>query len=381
MKYHIWLDTRAPLLIAQTHSVGNQLESLGHIPGPTWRGALAAAIIRQHYFGPDSANHPSFRTLFLEDRVRFGDLYPLSLPPLPASARVCSASDDHPVQDLLVLRSLGHPLPRHCGTPLANGPCKAKLQPLTEPAEILPRGFRRTQPIRRLAAHSAIDATTLRVRDEQFFTQLSVDRNSSFEGALWAADSLAAQLAEDTLRAIPHLILGRGGTRGQGLVELQIGQEASAESDTLSTLTAWNDAWPDSDTLSFAATLRSPCLVFDEWGRVRPFLTPADISEAAGEPANALETFTLVDWFSSLTTIGGWNAQAGLPKSDILAITPGSAFLFTAPIRPEHRPAELQRLARLLTAAAAGIGERWAEGFGEVCFCHPVHLCQRRVSQ
>ena len=74
--------------------------------------------------------------------------------------------------------------------------------------------------------------------------------------------------------------------------------------------------------------------------------------------------------------LSGWNAQAQLPKSDIWAIAPGSAFLFARPFSGD-RDKEIERLARVLEKAEDGIGERWEEGLGEAVFCDEFHVQQR----
>jgi hypothetical protein len=142
-------------------------------------------------------------------------------------------------------------------------------------------------------------------------------------------------------------------------------------------LEALNRPFLASNRLVFTVTLDSPCLVYDQWGLARPYITPSDIAEAAGRDAGDLADYALADWFSRLISISGWNAQAGLPKSDVLAIAPGSAFLFlrstTGTVTESARRQEYDRLAAIFVPAAHGIGEKWAEGYGECRFCDPLH--------
>jgi hypothetical protein len=74
-----------------------------------------------------------------------------------------------------------------------------------------------------------------------------------------------------------------------------------------------------------------------------------------------------------VTDIAGWNAAAQMPKPEVRAIAPGSAFLFCRGgiANPEQ---EYARLAEALSAAEQeGVGERVEEGFGEIAFCLPFH--------
>src|ERR1035441_1394140 len=112
VRYRIWLKAGSPLVITRNRATGNQLETLRSIPGTTWRGALAQSVIARLPAGTEPHNSANFRTLFLEDRVRFGDLTANGERLFPLSARICAENKDHAIRDLLLLRALGGPLPR-----------------------------------------------------------------------------------------------------------------------------------------------------------------------------------------------------------------------------------------------------------------------------
>jgi hypothetical protein len=316
-----------------------------------------------------------FRTLFLEGRVRFGSLTANGERFFPLSARICADHDDHPVRDLLLLRELGAPLPRTCDAPMAGGcVCKAKLTPHDGLVRIEERRPRRKDPPVRVTAHTAIANATLRARDEQFYTSTAIERGTSFQGDVWVQDEAAGSVLERACAGTTWLALGRGKTRGQGKVSLQFQKQTATHSTRAEVFQALNRPFVASGRLVFTVTLDSPCLVFDQWGLPRPYLTPGDIGEAAGLPPSDLSDYTLADWFSRSITISGWNAQAGLPKSDVLAISPGSAFLFRRTWGSGvDRQQEYERLAAIFAKAATGIGERWAEGYGGAHFCDEIH--------
>ena len=165
-----------------------------------------------------------------------------------------------------------------------------------------------------------------------------------------------------------EIFIGRGATRGQGLCEIEIQDLRPPSPDYAARLRRP----ATSGRLAFTATLLSPCVVYDRYLCVRPFLEAEDIAAAAAQPG-ALKGFDRVRWYSRQMIISGWNAQAGLPKSDILAIAPGSAFLFEKAISPSEVEGEVATLAAVLSQAGYGVGERWAEGFGEIWFQDKFH--------
>jgi hypothetical protein len=354
------------------------LETLGSIPGATWRGALARAAIDQLAPGTLAHHDANFRTLFLENRVRFGNFTANGERLFPLSSRICADRKDHAVRDLLLLRELGEALPRECGQQMGSGRCcEAKLTPHDGLIRVEDGKPLHRDPPLRVTAHTAIANATLRVRDEQFYSSTAVERGTAFQGDVWVTDDEAATVFEQASSASPWLALGRGRTRGQGHATWQIRKEASTQTAGGKELEALNRPFLASNRLVFTVTLDSPCLVYDQWGLARPYLTRSDIAEAAGRDAVELADYTLVDWFSRLIPISGWNAQAGLPKSDVLAIAPGSAFLFLRTIAgtvdDAIRRQEYDRLGAIFAAAAPGIGEKWAEGYGKARFCDSIH--------
>jgi len=379
MKLEVSLTTEAPLAISRWRATGNELETLRHVPGTAWRGALAADMVRK--LKPelkDNAHLDSrFHELFLEGKARFGDLRPEGAALWPLSARECSRNCAHGYHDLLVRSALGDALPLECTFGLEGKACGSKLA--------LPPGFflwkrgvpaipQASQPNVRITAHTAIDGAVLLPRPGQFFSSEVVEAGTRFEGELWLKDpALKAEFDQPRLLAI-----GRGTTRGQGLATLEIRPPLPSEANLRERLARLNSRFEPKGLIAFTCTLRSACLVYDEWLCARSYLTPMDIAEAAGAPPSELEGYRLTAWFSRMTTIGGWNARASLPKGDIHTVAPGSAFLFTRSVAAGEREREMDRLASLLDACETGIGERWEEGLGEAVFCDPFHYALRR---
>ncbi|HLJ26492.1 MAG TPA: hypothetical protein VKY85_07265 [Candidatus Angelobacter sp.] len=380
MRFRVWLTTEAPLAIARNRATGSQLETVRHIPGTSWRGSLAAAMIAARDLKEDAHLDPEFKTLFLASRVRFGDLRYGSDVPFPLSGRVCSHHRDHRMQDLLLCRQLGEPLPRTCGAATAGGPCSSKTRPLSGSFRI-ERGLAKPrEPNLRVLAHTAISNESLRVREGQFHSSTVIERGTRFIGEAWSLDEQAGVALEKMCQDMLEIVVGRGSTRGQGLARLQLERLPEKDVPELAEkLRKLNAPFEEKGKLAFTVTFNSPCMVYDEWNFARPYIESGDLDQAAGSTAAApFSSYHLVDWFSRLITIEGWNAQAGLPKTAVSAIAPGSAFLFMAEVHREQYQAEIERLANLLSACAAGIGERWEEGFGEARICDPIHSRSKR---
>ena len=376
MRLRVSLTTEAPLAISRWRATGNELETLRHVPGTAWRGALAADIVRQRKLKDAAHLDDRFLALFLTGKARFGDLRPDGATPWPLSARECSRNRAHGVHDLLVRSALGEPLPMECSFGPAADACKSKLT-------LVPGFFlwregapapEVVQPTVRITAHTAIDGALLLPRPGQFFSSEVVEAGTRFEGELWLEDS-ALQAEFDQPRL---LTIGRGATRGQGLATLEARPSPAPAANLRERLAELNRRFEPKGAVAFTCTLRSACLVLDEWLCARSYLTPSDIAEATGALAADLREYRLTAWFSRLMTIGGWNARAGLPRGGVHAIAPGSAFLFTRCVASGERDAEMDRLASVLEACEAGIGERWEEGFGEGAFCDPLHYALRR---
>jgi hypothetical protein len=223
------------------------------------------------------------------------------------------------------------------------------------------RGLQKVE--RRITAHTAISNYTLRIQPEQFFSTEVLERNQTFRGFLTCREDVAPSLLGKR-----EVLVGRGATRGQGFAEIHIQDARPNTPDFAARLR--RDMEPG--RLAFTVTLLSPCVLYDKYLCARPYLEAEDISAAGGQ-SGALKGFDLVRSFCRLVTISGWNSQASLPKSDVVAIAPGSAFLFEKAFAPGEREGELARVAGVLEKAVHGIGERWADGFGEVSFQDKFH--------
>jgi CRISPR-associated protein Csx10 len=77
----------------------------------------------------------------------------------------------------------------------------------------------------------------------------------------------------------------------------------------------------------------------------------------------------LLGWYSEMTTVTGWHAAAGVPRTETHMVAAGSCFAYgtAAAVSTD----ELVEWAVKLEHE--GIGERREEGFGEAVACHDLH--------
>ena len=114
-------------------------------------------------------------------------------------------------------------------------------------------------------------------------------------------------------------------------------------------------------------TLRAPLQLLDEWGVATTQLTAPLLRAYLPALPVGLSILTHSSVVEQDLT-SGWSAAWGLPKPVMPALAAGSVVVLRAPIN------ERQALLEFLAAVAQnGLGERRAEGLGEVLVCDPFH--------
>jgi CRISPR-associated protein Csx10 len=367
------VELLSPLTLSRTRATGNDLETQSHLPGTLWRGALAAYLLAEN----DHQLTPAFHQLFLENQVRFGDLRITGATPWPLTAQLCAQHPNtHRPTDILLRLAANLPFADECG----DQGCRAKRQPA--------RGFQllrnnsehpgldpefRTEPVlTRRIAHTAIDPERLTVVSGQFHSLQVLEESQTFQGYVHASDEAAATLLLTTGRGL-KLRAGKGRTRGHGHIRLRLTPDPAPEVDAtngirerLAGLNAQAQTHAAlQNQLLFSCTLDSPAVVPDRWLMANPKLNAAQIDPR-------LHAFELLGWAARLVHIAGWHPVSELPKSEISAIAPGSAFLYGR--TATNDPSELANLAQILQEVTqSAIGEMTEQGFGEVTFCAPLH--------
>jgi CRISPR-associated protein Csx10 len=412
----VQLVARGPLLIGAGPAVGNVQVSRDYVPGSVWRGALAGAILdglgftRPPGLPPGEQDYPpEFAQLFFgPEAVRFSFLYPAAHDapdgdtlPLPLTARECRlykafAPERHGIFDGALSRIAeaatgAAPLSQR----LAQCPrCGERLELLRGVATAT-GAQQRTYASGHVGRHSftrvGLNRATETAQDQVLYVldtlvPPSIDAPLAFVGA-WTGSDAQLRLLDTLIQAclLPdaegyQLHIGTARARGMGQVQLRLDdrpQQGNLAERVAAFQPQANGAPIDAEHIYAALTLRAPLLLLDERGL--PAETPSlEILRAYldGVPAGLelLHGYSVVE----RETWQGWSAAWGMARPATTALAAGGVLLLRAP-RSQH--------SELLTLLAAletdGLGERRAEGWGEIRVCDPFHVDhdERRVRQ
>jgi len=385
-----------PVAVSRRRATGNDLETLDFIPGTSVRGAMAGAYLSQ-----GSPDDPAFTTLFLDNKVRFGDLRPGGYSRWPLSARWCRKDERHPQFDLLCLYgALASSLHQHNPAITEDqAPARSALRELDSigvPSDHLFEcqecgdktaypgdGFcvlnkeedcyEDRKPNMRRVAHVQIDPELLRSRNGAFHSASVITRNQTLIGRVWACSEAVPALKALVGKQM-NLWVGRGRSRGQGRMTAWLDEEEADPGQIDHRILSLNETASQlsaalANHVVFSCTLNSAAILLDEWLLSKDAPTAADIDPE-------LKEYELLTCFTRGVDIAGWNAgpRAQLPKPEVRAVAAGSCFLFGKP-HPGDRAQEYHRLAAILAKAENEcLGERGEEGFGEAVYCSPFHL-------
>jgi len=373
MIYNVRATLLSPLTLTLRRNTGNDVETLSYIPGATLRGALAARCLESH--PPGSAE---FRTLFLNSKVRFGFMRLDGADAWPSSTRLCKEQGlDHPIVDRLLPAAAGIPLPEMCAAQDGENRCDAKIEPASGFVRWeIPRGGRdgvylQKKLSSRRIAHAAVHPALLRTRTAQLFSVAGLEAGQTLKGRIVLSDDSAASALDELIpRTGARLRMGRAKTRGGGAVEVVADQASGVPKSNRDDVVRRFRATQQSAVrlggrlqgkTVLTVTLQSPAIVWDRFLMSRDWIEPEHIGLSSG--------WSLVSWFSSSTSIGGWHAAAGMPRTEVIAVSTGSCFAYAT-----DDTVDVEALADwALRIETDGIGGRREEGFGEVVVCHSLH--------
>lgn len=414
----IILRARNPLALGSGLAVGSVQESRDYVAGSVWRGAVAQAMLQaqnrvRHAGRPVSgAPEPDFAELFWgEQAARFGFLYPASSSgvaamPIPLTVRSCKqkpgfAPSGHGVYDGLLNRlreaAAGQqPYSRsseHCARCEHNQGRLERKRGFMNRTSADQNDYGEARVERRAFVRVGLNRLTETAQEEVLYTieALVPTQGGRGEGeddypsltfiGSWSGNTAQRQTLLDKLAEyrLPdsdgyNLTVGTARARGMGAAVLHL--ESGDDDDPVNDLAARLDhfqpitdgRFTDPDHLFAALTLRSPLLLVDERGLPATELTGALLR--AYHPQAPANLEVLADYsVLERETWTGWAAAWGLPKPVTTVISAGSVIVMRA---PTAQRAEL--LDYLATLAAEGLGERRAEGFGEVLVCDSFHI-------
>ncbi len=401
----------SPLAIGQKKP-GSVSEALDYIPGSAIRGAIAAQILQQsgQHAADLTQNGGDFQALFLSERSAiFQNAYPApkdsqnSAMVLPSTAISCKnysgfESDrdsdkdkkPHGVFDTLIDRfcaeCYNHPYDPHCPHETCQKD-KGRVEPYSGFYSKQDKTYKSHSASKRLLARVGINRSRATAEEEILYTlevlseaQGKAKQPAIYRSSIWVEDNARADVLVQFINS--HTFrLGGSTSRGMGKVEIQV--TALKPQTTLpSRIQAFNeklqqrwDMWKifgkpqqewRKERTYFTLDLQSDAILTEDWQRTT-VISPAMLCQFAGLDDASLELHVA---YTSYDYRSGWNAAWGLMKNVDLTTNKGGVYLFST-AQPKPWEKALERL------EIRGIGERTAEGFGQIHVCNEFHLVFR----
>lgn len=422
-RLEIYLEAQSPLLIGSGLAIGNVQSSREYVPGSVWRGAIAGIVLNElgmhkHNARPvdDSSLDPTFKRVFLGERAaRFSFLYPvrkradeikgISTVRLPLTARTCKIkpgfrSENNKTSDGVYdgvmnrLRNAARNEPLYSQALEACPVCKQRL--------VRRRGF------------AARDAAKSRFQYQQesvgkrSFVRVGLNRytETAQQGVLYVLDALVPgpggkneekpltfvgtwygtpkqarefktllknYLLPGDVKGSYSLRIGTARARGMGQVCLELRsspQSPTKLEDRLNKFQPKDDKNQrlDSQHIYAVLTLRSPLQLLDQHGFATTQVTSETLRAYHPNVPTGLELlskYSVVE--QEIWT--GWSSAWGLPKPVAPAIAAGGVLIMRVPSRERD-----SLLKWLKVIEQEGLGERRAEGWGDVLVCDPFHI-------
>jgi CRISPR-associated protein Csx10 len=363
--------------------MGNEVETLDYVPGTALRGLLADEYLRR-----GGAADAAFRRLFCSDDVRFPNLYPTNVLPVPRSAHTCKrrpgflqdGSGDlrgHGVWDLLFEACPGF-APTALDRRHDDGACGGPLKPLPAAWYKVAGDPTSAQPPRQLLMMKTAVGPHGSALEASLHSQHELAADQLFSGTLEATpdpDDPARPLLWELLERLGMARAQRPsavkfaaytGRRRAGQLELHIKPPRALTPRG----TGFLDTWPAANADCFALTFLSDVILVDFLLRPVESLDGFVLRNHADEKGhlNGVNTLSVIKAFVATRRVSGWNAVARLFKADDLAMARGSTFLLK--VDGGDKP---KALAWMQHVAVHGIGLRRAEGFGRVGFNLDFH--------
>lgn len=418
----VCLVAHGPLLLGGGLPIGNVRISEPFVAGSVWRGAVARAMLerlgkRNHSGRPiaDPQLPAAFTTVFSgQTPAQFGFLYPVVgereqpgdwvTTPIPLTASTCKRNPGfqeqagHGVYDGLLHRIRAVTASAQ-ETQMSTCPypgCKERLERMRGLASAPPAAtqYREEKLGTRSLVRVGMNRYTETAQDQMLYVQDVLEPGHEPDGqpkslrfvGRWRGSAQQAQLFRALLEEhlLPaenggfHLRIGTARARGLGAVQLHLtppqpfvaaARRAGIEERLAHFQPEQSGGEAGKAQLLYAAlTLRSPMQLLDGQGVSTTQLTEQllrDYQPTAPPNLKVVLTFSVLEQEIS----SGWSAAWGLPKPVAPALAAGSVLVLCAPVA--ERPTLLDFLTGL---EQQGLGERRAEGWGELLVCDRFHV-------
>lgn len=401
----VTIEVQSPLCFSERRPAGQFRESTHYVPGSVLRGAVADLMLRDNLEGS-----AEFKALFNSERPAvFANAYPAPYV-LPATAMSCKAESGlrsegkHGVIDTLIERLCFEALEPagllylpNCSYPLPDGRrCGARMERHAGFYGRKSNGFCSEQVTQRLLTRVAINRRRAVAEDELLYSPIVIsegrrDSDGKYYPTRFRATITITAHADVLLRYLEQVKhLGSGTSRGLGQVCLEVDKMPVDNNEDLELIrqrrqklnTAIREFWnwlkklpgcgqpkhnPDNGTY-FTINLYSDAVLKEDGWLPTMVLSERMLQHLCKVGDDSLQ---LIRAYSGYDYRGGWNVAWGLPKDVDVVVPRGSVFLFWT-----NRPEQWDKA--LLDIERWGIGERTAEGFGQVRVCDEFHVLARR---
>lgn len=375
------IEALAPLAFPERKPGIQFNASLPYVPGAALYGALGQQI------GPAQFDAALFRALRCHNAYpgRAGEAW---VRPLPATAITPkNAPSEQPPEDALYARVAWEiqqpPALIYAPTDDDGRPWEAAEAGFyTLDANHAPA---RREVQQRVLTRVAINRQRGTAQDSRLYSPLVLSEVDSkahaptlFRGSL-VVPAEAAEHIDKALRALTHL--GARQTTGLGAVRItpaKVEQPADDADAILRRVAAMTrrfqaqarlyeamggEPWAIADSSIFTVNLLADTILLDQG-----WLSTQELSKTLLEEATGV-TMTRVRAFTTTKTIGGFHSLWQRPKQAEAAVTMGGLYVFQA-----ARPLDAAACAGLARLQLDGVGERRAEGFGQVRICDDFHV-------
>ena len=388
----------SPLAIGRKKPGGSVSEAQDYIPGSVIRGTVADLLIS---LGGEPTTGDDFDKIFLSGEAAiFRNAY-LSTSILPATAvssktdsgfkpatAVSSKTDSgfklkkNGVFDTLIDRfcAEAHDYPYDPNCPEDGG----RVEPYSSYYQKDDQTYKSCSSVKRLLTRAGINRRRATTEEEILYSIEVLNEKVIYHSSILLEDenlanSLGAFLAKRTL------YLGGATSRGLGKVslvtaevispELAIGQAIKQFNDKLrERWQLWSIFGEPQEALSkdktyFTINLQSDAILKEDWLHTT-VISEAMLQEFAEFKDDSLKLHTA---YSAYDYLSGWNTAWGLMKDMELITNKGGVYLFSTNQSSEWLP-KLEKL------CLNGVGDRRAEGFGQIKICDDFHLVFREIA-
>ena len=383
-----------PLLISDKHESGSVYNSISYIPGQTFLGALAWKMANRSDLNNDKIAN-KFIEFFRNGGIEVSPLFPAKrigqndlcqTIPIPSDLICCKL---FPIHDRTIhdvkFASLNEGSLEKCQI------CAKKniISPLKPIDGFFPfyigdkppfKIYKTERITKSRHAHIAIDLNKGIAEEGVLFHYFAINSEQYFIGEIKIKDwkdfkKIMCIKEEEGTNPIMDLSIGKATRRGYGAGKLLFyDPKKNNHDEDLFKITKFPERVKNLENPLILTTL-SDAIIIDLWGRFFGKFDAEWLKNLIDLDSNTQYTIEIQDQYIKTKNVDGFNSHLGLPKWREGAISAGSTvrLLFTINGNQEEKEkVENLIIDKLKGIEEKGIGLRKNEGFGKICFNHPI---------